>query len=340
MSNLLFVSGLALVLALVLPLAFKSLPRERWQVLACLPVAKEPDGRWRAVNLTFYGLFNANAILAAVALFLALMAAAGLTPLEALTFLAPLLALCLPAARLVAWLVERKPHTLTIGGSSFVGLMLAPPLAWLVGLPLVPVLAAMGVSYALGEGLGRLACISFGCCYGRPLEQCGPLLQRLFRRHAFIFHGPSKKIAYASGLEGQPVLPLQALSILILSATALAGAYLFLEGHFTASLLLSITTSQLWRAGSEVLRADYRGEGRVSAYQIMALLAAAFYLALAWFLPATPMSAPRLAQGLAALWHPGLLLCLLGLWSAILLYTGLSRVTTASVSVAVLQNRI
>jgi prolipoprotein diacylglyceryltransferase len=93
-------------------------------------------------------------------------------------------------------------------------------------LPLMPVMAALATAYALGEGVGRLACISFGCCYGKPMDQVHPLLRRLFARHAFVFTGPTKKIAYADGLDGREIFPIQAVTATLYCAAALAGAYL------------------------------------------------------------------------------------------------------------------
>jgi hypothetical protein len=49
-------------------------------------------------------------------------------------------------------------------------------------IPLEPALAAMPVAYAYGEGLGRLACISFGCCYGKSLDQLSPRMRRSHAR--------------------------------------------------------------------------------------------------------------------------------------------------------------
>jgi prolipoprotein diacylglyceryltransferase len=82
-----------------------------------------------------------------------------------------------PSSKLMARIVERKKHTSTIGGASFVGLLLAP---WIIQgtqvvclstgagqVSVMVVLAAVMICYTLGEGLGRLACISFGCCYGK-----------------------------------------------------------------------------------------------------------------------------------------------------------------------------
>ena len=60
---------------------------------------------------------------------------------------------------------------------------------WLPGLddgslPVLPTLAALAVGYAFGEGIGRLACISYGCCYGKPLRTCGPRVKKIFRLFA------------------------------------------------------------------------------------------------------------------------------------------------------------
>src|SRR5262249_23327484 len=152
-----------------------------------------------------------NAAVTAVALFFVLMTALG-TPLgETLTIVIAELAVCAPAAKLVARLVEKKSSTFTIAGSFFVGIIIAP---WVVTLAnwsysstggvtvsVTAVMAAATIVYAFGEGLGRLACISFGCCYGKPLSQLSLPIQRLFRRWHFVFFGQTKKIAYASGLE-------------------------------------------------------------------------------------------------------------------------------------------
>ena len=140
-------------------------------------------------------------------------------------------------------------------------------------------MAALAAAYALGEGIGRLACISFGCCYGKPMDEVHPLLRRLFAGRAFVFTGATKKIAYADGLQGREIFPVQAVTATIYCAAALIGVYLFLKGYFRAAFLVPLLATQLWRFVSEFARADYRGRGRISAYQKMALAAAAYGLA-------------------------------------------------------------
>ncbi|MEI7673066.1 MAG: prolipoprotein diacylglyceryl transferase family protein, partial [Deltaproteobacteria bacterium] len=200
----------------------------------------------------------------------------------ALAIITAILAICMPASKLIASWVEGKANTFTVGGASFVGLIAAP---WIIqfingtmgvrmgfNAPVLSVLAAIAIAYAVGEGIGRLACISFGCCYGKPLAACHPLLQRIFSGRAFIFSGQTKKIAYAHHLDGQEVIPIQAVTALLFTGAGILGCYGFLKGyHFTTFAALLFVT-QAWRALSEIFRADYRGAGSITAYQVMALL--------------------------------------------------------------------
>ena len=220
MINEIVVLGMALVYTGLLIWSCRVLPR---RALAgsgdrCRWCGSE-QGRWRGLNITFYGLFQACAFTVAVTLMLVMLGSVQMETLEILSLPAFLLVVCVPASKWMARLIEKKPQTLTVGGASFVGLLLCPwfILAWdvLLGLKeshLMPVLASVAVSYAFGEGLGRLACISFGCCYGKPLDACSPTIRRLVRNRAFVFTGDTKKIAYAGGLAGRPVLPVQAMN--------------------------------------------------------------------------------------------------------------------------------
>ncbi|MBN1567621.1 MAG: prolipoprotein diacylglyceryl transferase [Acidobacteria bacterium] len=205
---------------------------------------------------------------------------------------------------------------------------------------LLTVLAAASAAYALGEGVGRLSCISFGCCYGKPLAHCHPLVQRLFARHHFIFSGKTKKIAYAQGLDGQRMMPIQAITALIYSGISLVGFLLLLKGRSTLAFLLCNSTTQIWRAVSECYRSDYRGAGKISAYQMMAIFTIAYGFILALALPASPPSPGNLWIGLNLLFFPGILLFFQGLWVTAFLLTGRSAVTASSISFYVVKERI
>ena len=326
------------------------LPKEHWQFMATMPRQRQSDGPWEGINLTWYGFFSANAYLVAVALFLLLTGALELPRPAMAAFTLILLCICVPASKLVARIVEKKAHTFTVGGAVFVGLVCAP---WVVvlfnimaarlggeALPVFPILTALAIAYAFGEGLGRMACISFGCCYGKAVEDCPAWLKRLFGKRAVCYVGTTKKIAYASGLEGKPVLPIQAITASLYILTGLTGCGLFFSGHYSAAFAIAVTTTQLWRVVSEFLRADYRGNGRLSAYQWMGLLAIPYAWGLPSLLPLADIFLPDLQVGLSSLWTPGLLLSLQCLWLFILFYTGRSAVTGATLSFHVKHERI
>ena len=61
MINILFLSGLAALLFATLIWGIKTLPSERWQMIAAVAVAKTMDGAWQGINFTFYGFFSATA---------------------------------------------------------------------------------------------------------------------------------------------------------------------------------------------------------------------------------------------------------------------------------------
>ena len=269
---------------------------------------------------------------------------------KTLALVAATLLVCMPASKCIARIVEKKAHTFTLGGASFVGAILVPWIILLVNdlqttqadppIPVAPALAAVTIAYALGEGVGRLGCISFGCCYGKPLSQCHPLVERMFSGHCFTFHGKTKKIAYASNLDGQKVLPIQALTSVLYVGTALVSILLFMHSMFMAAWVIAVVVTQGWRAFSETLRADFRGDGSISAYQVMAIIAAAYILLMAILLPKGSIESPDLLRGLHTIWSPGFLLLLEGLWLAIFLYTGRSKVTGSTIAIHVYRERI
>jgi prolipoprotein diacylglyceryl transferase len=351
MSSELFIIILAALFAALFAWAFRALPQERWQFLAVMPVGKTGAGEWQGMNFTFYGFFQATSNALAVIILFTLLGAIGVKANAILTLVAITFALCWPFARLIARVVEKKAHTFTVGGAVFAGALLAPwivkslnaTLARTLGgeIPVVAALAAMSVAYAYGEGLGRLACISFGCCYGKSLDQLSPRMRRLFESFSFTFKGATKKVAYEGSLEGEPVAPIQAITAVLFIIIALAGAYLYLKSHFTASLLFAAAGTQAWRFLSEKLRADHRGRTqKISAYQIMALLTAPYSAVVVMLFPPERTEAPEIAVGLSMLWNPAVLLLCQVLWLAVFLVTGRSMVTGSKLSFFVRADRI
>jgi hypothetical protein len=339
-----------LLLGLLFNWAFRALPSERWQILGSGPKEKLATGAWRGVNFTYYGLFHASGLTVASALVFILLGSLSIPVTGTLLIMTTIYAVCVPAARIVAKVVEKKSYTLSVGGASFLGILLAPWVVWLVKgtfgkwlgfeAQVLPVLAALSISYTLGEGVGRLACISFGCCYGKPLRQVHPVLRKLFQKRNFVFTGETKKIAYAHGYDGEEVVPIQAVTSIIYCSTAIVGLYLFLQTFFVAAFLLTLVVTQIWRFTSEFLRADHRGGGEISAYQIMAILAVVYSVPVAFLLPVSETLFPNILAGLRSVWNPAMIILLQCLWAAIFLYTGRSQVTGVTMSFNVRQERI
>jgi hypothetical protein len=347
MSNELFVAGVAVSLGMLFYWGFRALPQDKWQFLASVPRKHLEDGTWQAVNLTYYGLFNALAHMIALSLLLILTGSIGIPADKVLMIMLVMMAACLPASRLLARWIEKKAHTFTVGGASFVGILLGPVAVWVVYrilypdafIPWLPLLAAIAIAYAVGEGVGRLACISFGCCYGKPVLPEHTYFNRLCRHYSFTFTGTTKKISYEGGSDGQKVFPVQAVTASIFIGVALTGVYLFLIGSYDLSFLLTIFLTQLWRFLSEMFRADHRGEGSLSAYQFMALLVLPYVTAICFFLPPITIVA-NIGKGIESLWQTGTMLFIQAWGAGIFWFTGCSRVTGARISFHILRERI
>ena len=244
----------------------------------------------------------------------------------------------------------KKRYTFTVGGASFIGILVLPWVIFTLNavtgrqsgfrFPLVGTLAAMSIGYAFGEGTGRLACVSFGCCYGKPLSQMSPWIQKLFERAHFVFSGKTKKIAYEAGLDGKRVVPVQALSAIFSVSAGLAGTALFLASHPLAALCLSLMMTQAWRSVSECLRADYRGSGKTSAYQVMAIAGFVYLLLVVALIPTAPTPRPYVVTGLRSIWNPATILFLELAWLGMFLYTGRSSVTGSTLAFHVYRERI
>ena len=329
---------------------FTVLPGEKWQIVATMPSTKKEQGNWNGINFTWYGLLTANAYLVAVAVLLVLMGAVGVPLIGTAILAASMLCCCVPASRLVARIVEKKVHTFTVGGAVFVGILITPFVIIAINrtageilafhIPIMPAYAAIAIAYAFGEGLGRMACISFGCCYGKPLASSSNILKRIFAGRGFVFYGGTKKIAYAGGLEATEVIPIQAITAVSYTGCGMIAAGLYLSSHLTGAFLLATIATQGWRSFSETLRADYRGEGKISAYQIMGIIGVLYAIAVTCFLANEPTGLPDLSAGLKSLWSPALILFLQGIWLVIFLYTGRSTVTGATLSFYVHRDRI
>lgn len=350
MLNVSFVIALAAGFSALLLWGIRTLPGEKWQMLAAVPIAKTGDGSWRGLNLTFYGFFSATGTSFGFAVMLLLLASVGVSPIVGLLLIVFVLLVCVPASRVIAAMVERKRNTFTVAGAAFVATLILPLLALafrpaasrLLHRPLavLPIFAAAAIGYALGESIGRLACLSFGCCYGMPLRNANPAIAWLFHKHNLVIHGSTKKAAYASGLDGEPLIPVPAITSAIFAVSGIVGVALFLAERFRLAALVPIVASWGWRACSEWLRADYRGTSRVSVYQLMAIFSVFYLGTFLVMLPASTPSSPDLTAAFGQLVSAPAILALQLLWIALFLYYGRSRVTASTLSFHVVAERI
>lgn len=345
-----FLLGLGLALSILFAWAFKALPREHWQFMGAVPAGKNALGdAFDGVNFTWYGFFSALAYASAVALWVLLMGSVGVPLGGAILAATPVLLICGIAANLLVRVVEGKRYGFTVGGAAFVGLFVAPACLYVLAesaphlgfaTPIPAGLAAMAIAYVLGEGIGRLACISFGCCYGKPVDQTRGWVRAFSERFHFVFAGDTKKISFAAGLQGVPVVPVQAMTASIYALGALAGLALFFEREYGWAAALTLGSCQIWRVYSETFRADYRGELRFTPYQWMAVAGACLAAAAPAVLPGGSGPPPDFFAGARTLWSPAALLFLQAVWAVGFVYAGRSTQTKASLRFSVLKDRI
>ena len=127
MINVVFVAALASALLGALTWGIRALPAERWQMIAAVPMAKNRNGEWQGLNLTFYGFFSATASTFGVALMIVLLAAIGTPLLTAAAVIATVMAICVPASKVLARVIEGKRNTFTIAGAAFLASLILPP---------------------------------------------------------------------------------------------------------------------------------------------------------------------------------------------------------------------
>jgi hypothetical protein len=155
-----------------------------------------------------------------------------------------------------------------------------------------------------------------------------------------VIHGATKKAAYASGLDGEPLIPVQAVTSAVFAVSGIAGVALFLTRQFRLAALVPLIASWGWRTGSEWLRADHRGASRFSAYQVMAIVSVIYLSIVLLLMPAALPVVPDLAAAFAQVFSAPAILALQIFWVALFWYYGRSRVTASTLSFHVVADRI
>ncbi|MFL2858598.1 MAG: prolipoprotein diacylglyceryl transferase family protein [Planctomycetota bacterium] len=345
---MMFLTILGLVTLVPLILGIRKLAGDRWQVLASIPLHSNPDGTWEAGNFTWYGFISASAYALSVSVLWILLLALEFQFSEAVILITAVMAVVIPSSRKIAQWIEGRKNTFSIGAAAFVGMILCPLLLFIVSqlelygrpLPILEATAAFTIAYSFGEGLGRLACISFGCCYGKPVDELTGITQRIFRPLKITYNSmETRKVQYDSGYSQRPLVAIPAITAVLCTVTGLISTALFLSGNFVFALLLSLGVTQIWRFGSEFLRSDYRGDNSISAYQWMALLGLFGAIVFVSSVSTTGV-VPDLDNALTMVWQPGPILVTQGLWLFIFFFMGWSDVTSSTVSLHLCRNKV
>lgn len=338
MYESLFLIIVGMILFLLSYFGIKKFPSERFQFLITIPYKRLSDGRWLSLNLTYYGLFNAIAYTIGSIITTILLLSINIGFYQIFLIMLFTFLICIPASKYVAYFVEKTKSGFTVGGAVFVGVLISPftiilslyitDLKGVASSYIIPILSALSIGYLLGEGIGRIGCLSFGCCYGKDVDSLtNNFLKKVFERWNTVYTGRLKKVSYASNLCRQKTVPVQAMNIILYNTTGLVAIILFIKGYYISSILMVTTISQLYRFASEFLRADYRGEGKISAYQKMSIIniiAVTLYTIIfksSWY----PLA--EIENGLAGIYNPTTMIVFTILFIFTLLYTGISSAT-------------
>lgn len=353
MENFIFIAFYTLFLVFLTYFGIKYFPNENYQVLFVVPVKKYKNKKWYGINITYYGLISAVSYTFATFTFLVLAKSYHISSQIIIISVVLILICCMPASKFMARIIEKKKNTFTISGAAFIGSIFSPFFFFVTSYFFLSdfdtaiqtsfiLLSALSVSYILGEGVGRLACISFGCCYGKKLDEYQGIFKNFFYNFNTTFKGETKKASYEGGCENQKTIPVQGLSSIIYNVTGLIGTILFLLGNIKTSFILSVAVANLWRFFSEYLRDDHRGDiKKYSFYQYFSLISILYSLLIALlFTPDQGSIFFDIRKGLSELRSYWTLAFFLSIFVISFAYTGLSKVTYSKIEINVLRKNI
>ena len=154
----------------------------------------------------------------------------------------------------------------------------------------------------------------------------------------WCFTAATKKAAYASGLEEEPLIPVQALTSIVFASSGLLGLSFLLAQRWRLALIVPVIGTWGWRAVAENLRADHRGYSAISRYQVMSIVALLYLTMSAFLLPASG-AVPDLWLGFHQMTSTPVIVLLQVQWILLFLYYGRSRVTASTVSFYTVSDR-
>ncbi len=351
-SNIIIVSGLFVFLSAIIIWSFYNLPKEKYQFIAAVPSFKTHE-KWVGVNYTFYGLISASAAALGVTIFYLLMILPGYSSIMIIAVLLPIFMSAIASAKILASLVEKKKNVLSVGAALFTAFLISPIVTFAVNKYMSPFygksidfiffLTSASVSFLFGEGMGRLACVSFGCCYGKQVKTLKGVLYKIFSVFFIRFTGDTKKISYASNLQGKKIVPIQIITAFIYIFSGSLCMYLLLDGRVMASFLISSLCIFVWRLLSEFLRCDYRGGGKISVYQIFSVISIFLVILISFtcnIFSYNDSQNYEIYSAILKLWDPAYILMIQGLWIFCFIYTGKSQVTGSKIRFHINENEI
>lgn len=253
----------------------KNLHKDEYQFFAVIPYKKLCEDKYEGINITFYGIISALSTTISVFIFLNLIKIINFPIDKAYFILFIIFTIGIFSSKIVAYIIEHRKNTLTIGGSIFISGMIAAPVIYFIikffkiqELYFLPVFSILSTAYVSGEGVGRLACLSFGCCYGKPASKFNFLPGKLKVK----FYADTKKAVYDSSYKNIELINIQGIVVIIFSLLGVISIISIIFQKFILAFFLSFILPSLLRFLSEFLRNDYRGNGKLSIYQIFSLI--------------------------------------------------------------------
>jgi phosphatidylglycerol:prolipoprotein diacylglycerol transferase len=203
--------------------------------------------------------------------------------------------------------------------ASWGGLLMMPLVfyvfSWHSGLALLVLVDAFARAMPIGHALGRLGCLSYGCCYGRPTR----------RRLAITYRNPLAKAVRVGNLRNVRLHPaafyeavLDLGILLVVNAAALLGAPLGVPSA------LALVFYGLGRFAIEFVK-DNDGRvvvGRLAVNHFLSLAMASLGIAVLYSILLAPEAAPLVARAPALDAVPRLLPALLP--AAVVIFAGYS----------------
>jgi phosphatidylglycerol:prolipoprotein diacylglycerol transferase len=197
------------------------------------------------------------------------------------------------------WEALRRPVFASWGGLLMVPVVFGL-FSWHSGVAVLVLVDAFARAMPIGHALGRLGCVSYGCCYGRPTRQ----------RLAITYRNPLAKAVRLRGLQNVRLHPapfyevvLDLTILVVVNAAAVLGAPLGLPSA------LALLLYGLGRFGIEFSKDNHGRQvlGRCAVNHLLSLAMASLGLVVLHSIHLAPQAAPVIAwaSGLDAV--PGLL---------------------------------